>query len=260
MAIMYLTGRIGPRTICTLPVAKISIVVPAFNEERLLGRSLAQIKLAAKALEQRGWETEIIVCDNNSTDQTARIAREAGAIVVFEPVNQIARARNRGAAAATGDWLLFIDADSEPTAALLTDMAEQIASGGCLAGGSTVKMDGRRPLEEVIVWMWNSSSRIFKLLAGSFIFCETRAFRQIGGFSEELFAAEELELGKRLKKVARTTGKRLVILRRHPLLTSARKLRLYSLRDHFRLLFRVALNRRALNSRETCHLWYDGRR
>ena len=79
---------------------KISIVVPAFNEERLLGESLAQIKSAARAFAPRGWDFELIVCDNNSTDRTAEIARVAGATVVFEPVNQIARARNSGAAAA----------------------------------------------------------------------------------------------------------------------------------------------------------------
>src|ERR1035441_10072378 len=87
---------------------KISIIVPAFNEERLLGESLAQIKSAAHAFAQHGWDFELIVCDNNSTDRTAEIARAAGATVVFEPVNQIARARNSGAAAATGDWLVFL--------------------------------------------------------------------------------------------------------------------------------------------------------
>src|SRR5258706_12533982 len=77
---------------------KISIVVPAFNEERLLGDSLAQIKSAAKAFAPLGWDWEMIGCDNNSTDHTAEIARAAGARVVFEPINQIARARNSGAA------------------------------------------------------------------------------------------------------------------------------------------------------------------
>jgi len=67
---------------------KISIIVPAFNEERLLGESLAHIKSAAQAFARRGWDHELIVCDNNSTDRTAEIARAAGATVVFEPVNQ----------------------------------------------------------------------------------------------------------------------------------------------------------------------------
>ena len=49
--------------------------------------------------------------------------------MVFEPVNQIARARNTGAAAATGDWLVFIDADSHPSAELFAEVAEQIGGG-----------------------------------------------------------------------------------------------------------------------------------
>lgn len=243
-----------------IALVKISIVVPAFNEEQLLGESLAQIKQAAAAFEKRGWSTEMVVCDNNSTDRTAQIAREAGAMVVFEPVNQIARARNRGAAAATGDWLVFVDADSHPSAELFADVAEQIVSGKCVGGGSTVKLDGNHPLANSMSKLWNSISRIMKLPAGSFIFCNTEAFRKIDGFSQELFAAEELDLGKRLKKLARETGKRVVILSKHPLITSARKLRLYSLGEHLRLLFRVSRNRRTLTSREACHLWYDGRR
>ena len=236
------------------------MVVPAFNEERLLARSLAHIGEAARAFEKHGWTTETIVCDNNSTDQTAEIARAAGATVVFEPVNQISRARNRGAAAATGDWLVFVDADSSPSAELFADVVEAIESGQCLAGGATIKMEGRHPMANMVVRIWNCASRVFKLPAGSFIFCDAAAFRKIGGFSEELFAGEELDLGKRLNALARGSGKRIVILRRHPLLTSARKLRLYSLGEHLRVIVRAATNRRALASREACHLWYDGRR
>ena len=244
----------------TLTTVKISIVVPAFNEERLLGHSLEQIKLATQAFEERGWETELIVCDNNSTDKTAQIARDAGATVVFEPVNQIARARNSGAAAATGDWLVFVDADSQPSAGLFSDVADQIVSGKCLAGGVTVKMDSQRPMARFAVGIWLIVSRTLKLMAGSFIFCEAKAFQEIGGFNEKLFAAEELDLSIRLKKFAKGTGKKLVILSRHPLITSARKLHLYSMREHLWLLFRVAFNRQVLTDRESCHLWYDGRR
>jgi len=51
-----------------------------------------------------------------------------------------------------------------------------------------------------------------------------------------------------------------VILHRHPLVTSARKMRLYTFKDHAGLLVRVACNRRSLMRREACTLWYDGRR
>jgi glycosyltransferase involved in cell wall biosynthesis len=239
---------------------KISVIIPAFNEEGLLGRTLAQVKSAMAVFTRRGWESELIVCDNNSTDRTAEIARTAGATVVFEPVNQIARARNAGAAAATGDWLIFVDADSQPSAELFADVAEQIQSGRCLAGGSTVRMDEIFLLSGFLTWVWNSSSRMGRLLAGSFIFVEAAAFRQIRGFNNELFAAEELDLSRRLKQLARETGRRVVILHGHPLVTSARKMKLYTIWDHLKLLAHIAFNRRALYRRESCSLWYDGRR
>lgn len=240
---------------------KISIIIPAFNEERLLGASLAQIKTAAGAFTRRGWEVELIVCDNNSTDRTAEIARAAGAVVVFEPVNQIARARNCGALAAGGDWLVFVDADSHPSAELLADVAQQILSGRCLAGGATIRIDTRDWTARALTWVWNCASRMRKLLAGSFIFCDAAAFRTIGGFSDKLFAGEELELTQRLRKYARLAGKHIVILHRHPLLTSARKLHLYTKREHLRFLAKIIFSQgRALASRDAAHLWYDGRR
>lgn len=239
---------------------RISVIVPAFNEEKLLGASLAGIQAASAAFVRRGWESELIVCDNNSTDRTGEIARAARAKVVFEPFNQIARARNAGATVATGDWLIFVDADSHPSAELFADVGEQIASGDCLAGGATIRLDEALPVASAIARLWNIASRAGRWLAGSFIFVEAAAFRRLGGFSNDLFAGEELELSKRLKVLARRTGQRIVILHRHPLVTSARKLRLYSAWDHLRLLLRVAANRQTLSRREACTLWYDGRR
>jgi glycosyltransferase involved in cell wall biosynthesis len=241
---------------------KLSIIIPAFNEERLLGETLRGLGSATAAVFlRRGWEVELIVCDNNSTDRTAELARAAGATVVFEPVNQIARARNRGAEAASGDWLLFIDADSLPDLRLLEAAADCMASGRFVAGGSTVKLDGHHPVAQFVAGGWNVLSRTFTLLAGSFIFCEAAAFRQIGGFSRELFAGEEIDLSRRLKRLARQTRRRVIILSAHPLLTSARKVHLYTLREHFRFFLRVVLGLgRPLKDRSACHTWYDGRR
>lgn len=240
---------------------KISVVVPAFNEQKLIGATLRDIATAEGAFAQRGWESETIVCDNNSTDATAEMARAAGALVVFEPVNQIGRARNTGAAAATGDWLVFVDADSRPTPALFGEVAGQIASGKCMAGGCTVRMDERHFVADCGTGLWNILSRSLQWVAGSFIYCETGAFRKVGGFNEELFASEEIDLSKRLKKLARESGKKIVILHRNPLLTLARKLRLYSRRDLARFFRRAIFSPRAtITSREACSPWYDGRR
>jgi glycosyltransferase involved in cell wall biosynthesis len=239
---------------------KISVIVPAFNEEKLLGASLAVIQAASTAFTQRGWDFEIIVCDNNSTDRTGEIARAAGAAVVFEPFNQIALARNTGASAATGDWLVFVDADSHPSAELFSDVAGQIVAGRCVAGGVTIRLDEDLLVAGMIARLWNLASRAGRWLAGSFIFVEAATFRRLGGFSNELFAGEELELSQRLKRFARQTGRRVVILHRHPLVTSARKMRLYTVWEHLRLLALVTCNRQILTRREACTLWYDGRR
>jgi len=240
---------------------KISVIIPAFNEERLLGRTLDGVNSSCEVFTKLGWLTEIIVCDNKSTDSTAAIARAAGATVVFEPVNQIARARNRGAQAASGDWLLFIDADSLPSPGLFTEVAAQIQLGCCLAGGCTLTLDCHSRAGLFIAGLWNRLSRARRLFAGSFIFCEAAAFRQVGGFSQELFAGEELELSACLGRLARETGREIVILHRHPLVTSDRKLRLYGWREHLRFLWRAGFNyRRTVTNREACHTWYDGRR
>jgi len=245
----------------TLGSVRISIVIPAFNEEWLLGQTLQQVKVALRAFTALGWESELIICDNNSTDRTAEIALSAGATVVFEPVNQIARARNRGAEAATGDWLLFVDADSRPSVELMAEVAEQIQSGRCLAGGCTVRMDGNHPMGNFGAGLWNRLSRKRRLLAGSFIFCETAAFWKVGRFSNELFAGEELDLSKRLGELAHELNKEIVILHRHPLVTSSRKMRLYSTWEMLRFLFQAGLRpKRVLRDREACHSWYDGRR
>ena len=240
---------------------KISIVVPAFNEEKLIEESLRSMQRAARVFAELKWESELIVCNNNSTDRTAELAAACGARVVFEPVNQIARARNTGAKAAGGDWLIFVDADSQPSAELFAEVAAVIQAGKVVGGGCLVKMDKDSIATCLLSFIWTTVSRMKKWAAGSFIFCEARIFREVGGFSHEMFAAEEIDLSERLKKIGRREGREMVILTRHRLLTSARKLHLYSWREHFRLLYRTVLfPRRTLRNREECALWYDGRR
>src|SRR5258707_3147306 len=239
---------------------KISVVVPAFNEERLLPGSLSSIRAGMEGCDRLGWRSELIVCDNNSTVLTAQITLAGGAEVVFVPVNHISSARNTGAARADGDWIFFVDADSHPSAALFLEAADAIRA-GCLAGGSTIAYADPHPGVALAIGIWNVVSRISKVAAGSFIFCEAAAFREAGGFSEELYASEELDLFRRLKRLAQRDRRTIVILRRHPLLTSDRKLRLYGWAELFGFLLKTIVSRgRTLRSREDCYTWYDGRR
>ena len=104
-------------------------------------------------------------------------------------------------------------------------------------------------------------SRTLRWMAGSFIFCERAAFTTVGGFNLELFASEEIDISRKLKKLAKEQGREVVILHRHPLVTSIRKLRLYSLGEMLGLTCMAALRpRKTLTSRARCTYWYDGRR
>ena len=240
---------------------KISVIVPAFNEEKLIAATLESIRTAMAAFTAIGWETEVVVCDNNSTDRTGDLARAAGATVVFEPVNQIGRARNCGASVATGDWFIFVDADSLPSRELFAEVAEKIQEGKWIGGGCNVTLDEHYFIADMLVKTWNAISRWRRWAAGSFIWVEAAAFRAVGGFSNELFASEEIDLSERLKRRGREVGKKMTILHRHPLLTSARKLHLYSHWEYARFMLRGALMpRRTIRSREACQPWYDGRR
>jgi hypothetical protein len=144
---------------------------------------------------------------------------------------------------------------------LFSDVAREIQSGRCLAGGSTVLLEKNYPVVNLFVRGWNLLSRLQKWAPGSFIFCDADAFHELGGFSQVLYASEEVELFQRLKRLARRNGKRITILHRHPIITSDRKLHLYTPWEHLRFLARTVLTLgRPLRSREACPTWYDGRR
>ena len=136
-----------------------------------------------------------------------------------------------------------------------------MADGRCLAGGSTVVMEDGTWWGTAMVGTWNLISRVARWAAGSFIFVEAAAFRSVGGFSRDLYATEEIDLFRRLKRLARHERRRIVILTGHPLVTSGRKLQLYSWRDFAALMLRmVVTGGRALRRAEDCVVWYDGRR
>ena len=116
-------------------------------------------------------------------------------------------------------------------------------------------------LGDAMVAGWNAISVVTRWAAGAFIFVDAAAFRAVGGFSPHLYATEELDLFGKLKRQARRQGRRVVILRGHPLRTSGRKMRLYTPFELATLLVRTALTGgRTLRRAEDCFVWYDGRR
>lgn len=237
-----------------LALPEYSIVIPAWNESLFI---VDAINAAKSAMEQQRFIGELIVVDNNSTDDTASKASRAGATVVFEPVNQIARARNTGANAATGAWLIFIDADSAVNASLLTIVLEALAGGKVIGGGSTILPDHKiSGFGSNVLSFWNWVSVKTRTAAGCFVYCQRDAFEKVGGFSEKVYAGEELHLSRKLRKLAKQQGKRFVIQTASPIVTSTRKLEWYSPLQMI-WQFLLLLLPGATYSKRMCGMWYD---
>jgi glycosyltransferase involved in cell wall biosynthesis len=240
---------------------KVSIVVPAFNEERCISSCLEAIDAALKANAAQSFGVEVIVVDNNSTDRTAELAREAGARVCFEPVNRIGRARNAGAGQARGEWLIFVDADSWLNPALVADVFGLIGAGAVVGCGSKMHMDDLPWWGRFLMATWTAISVLCRWASGALFVCRADAFHDVGGFSEDLYVTEEIDLSRRLKKWGRKRGLKFVILRAHPLHTSSRKLQLYSGAEIARQFFWLCVRPgRSLKDRKYLSMWYDGRR
>ena len=237
----------------------ISIAIPAFNEEKLLPATLAAVAEAGTAFEARGWEMEVVVCDNNCTDRTAEIAGAAGARVVVEPENQISRSRNAAGHAAKGDWIIFLDADSTPSAELFAATAALMERAEVIGGGAVVTAGAMPFWGRVGLGGWNCVSRVFKLPAGSYIFCRAKDFRELEGFSTKLYAAEEIEFGLRLRRRAWRQRQRVRIIRHPPLLTSNRRIQAPWSMLAFVLTVALTLGL-SLRWRGGCGMWYNGRR
>tara|TARA_R110002095_G_scaffold198037_1_gene177376 strand:- start:759 stop:1535 length:777 start_codon:yes stop_codon:yes gene_type:complete len=229
-----------------------SVIVPAFNEADFLPHTLQSLSAAMGALEQPG---EIIVVDNNSTDDTADIARALGARVVSEPINQISRARNAGAAVARGGFFIFVDADTEIPANVLGQALRQLREEGACGGGATVAMNHPHWFPAHVLALWNHFSRVTRIAAGCFMFCRRDAFTACGGFSEKVYASEEIWLSLALARWGRSRQRRFVILR-ETVTTSARKVDWLSAGAIIRQILIFALFPLAVRSKRFCGAWY----
>jgi hypothetical protein len=172
----------------------ISFIVPAYNEEDGLAVTLDAVHAVARALPE---PYELVVADDASTDRTAAIAREHGAIVVSVAHRQIAATRNSGARATRGEWLIFVDADTLVNEAVVR-AALQAMRGGAVGGGAGMRFDDPAPLyARLLLRLIMRGFRATGLAAGCFMFCTRQAYVAAGGFDENYFGAEELVMSQR---------------------------------------------------------------
>ena len=217
----------------------LSVIIPAFNEEKLIRESIKRIQSGIQEVFEDDFRWELILSDNASTDSTARIAKELGAVVVSESMHQISRVRNTGAGIAKGNFLLFIDADSYPPKELLKEVKENLTLKKSLGAGTTVDVQGGKLWSKLQMERLNPFMRLFSYTWGAFVLCRRDVFEEIGGFSEGLFALEEIEFVRRLKKAGRKKDLKFYMLKT-PLITAGRKDEL-SLRAILQLFFSHSL-------------------
>ena len=232
---------------------RISFIVPAYNEEVMLGTTLASLLNAARAL---GMPFELIVVNDGSTDRTPHIARAQGAQLIDVDLHKIGAVRNAGACAATGDLLVFVDADTLVAEPTLRAMVRAVEA-GAVGGGARVRLDLHG-----VSWVWRALAKascwlLYRLgfAGGCFFFARRQAFDAAGGFDERYFASEEIHLRIALAKRGRFA------MLPEAVLSSGRKLRLFTPAHIARQMLRFCLSGFAMvRRREGLELWYDGRR
>ena len=201
-AVPSLTRRGAP-----VQLMKLSVIIPAFNEAAYIGAALDSLEAAAAHLRAHsGAEVEVVVVDNNSTDDTAAIARDKGATVVTEPAQGIARARNAGARHAEGDVLVFVDADVTAPTTLLEAIHAAMDDPSCVGGGVDVEYRPRRLLVSLHLRAWRLLARLLDMVQGPTQFCRASVFGQVGGYDERAWIGEDVDFYWSLKRFAKRTG------------------------------------------------------
>lgn len=174
----------------------ISLVIPALNEEKYLGKTL-------ESLQNQDYKNfEVIVVDNSSTDKTAKIAKNFGAKVVFEPKKRVAFARQTGFAKAKGEIIATTDADTILPSNRLSKIQKKFRQNpGAVAVTGFFDFYDSGILARLLFLIF---SRFFFLLTNSYpgvnIAIKKKAFEKIGGFNLECLVGEDADICRRLKK------------------------------------------------------------
>jgi len=202
----------------------ISVIVPAYNEERYLEETLRSIQRAKEILSKKAAvPTEIIVVDNDSTDSTSDLARSCGASVVNEPKHNVARVRNAGANSAKGDVLVFIDADTIVPAQLLWRIYEVMASPSCFGGAVDTDYRPAKTLVKIYLQLWRILGKLAGMAQGATQFTRRDVYASLLGYDESLYMGEDVDFHWRLKQFAKQQNARVCFIKDIQVVPSTRR-------------------------------------
>jgi len=182
---------------------KVSVVIPAFNEEKFLPLTLKSL------LFQDNHDFEIIVVNNNSSDRTAEIARSFGAKVIFEPWPGVGFARQNGFETAKAKIIATTDADTILPPNWISRIIQefntnpQLVIFGGLYNLYSGSLSARLAIKYLLYWFWRLD-KIFSdgwNMPGVNFAVKKEAFLKAGGFKTNLTLGEDIDFSQRVRKL-----------------------------------------------------------
>lgn len=238
---------------------KISIVIPAHNEENYIGRCLASIN---EQVYPQDLQVETIVVLNRCTDNTECVAKSHGATIVNDNSKNLSKIRNTGVAHAKTEWVITIDADSWMSRGVLAEIYKLSKLPNALGGGIRIKPERLSPGIATGYGIMLVPAFFFGLSFGMYWFKKTD-FDAIGGFDEKRHIAEDIDFLRRLKSHGRKNGRRHTIISSESITTSCRKFDEFGDWHFVRLFANPCRARRAMLGEEREYLdknWYEVKR
>jgi len=199
---------------------QLSVVIPAYNEERYLPDTLRALKAALIPVP----DSEIIVVDNESPDTTRNIAASFATRIVTESEHNIGKVRNTGGEAAEGDVIVFVDADTIVRPGTFEKIIDATSDPKCLGGSVKVEYEtASRAWVRFFMRSWTFWARFTKMRQGALQFCRSDIFRELGGYDKTIYVGEDIEFHWRLDKLAKEHGGYTAFIETPMVLTSSRR-------------------------------------
>lgn len=185
---------------------KVSIIIPAYNEESCIKETLQCV------FKQNYPDFEVIVVDNNSTDKTADIAESMGVVVLSETRKGTQWARECGRAVATGEIIANLDADCLPNPDWLQNGVKHFSNNKVVAvGGPYDYYDARKSFRIFSLVFQKTIYRLFNFLMQKFnrgavliggnVFLRSETLEKIGGYNTDIvFYGDDTDTAKRMSK------------------------------------------------------------
>ena len=240
---------------------RISLVIPAYNEQVLLRRLLDSVMVARSRYLHGSDAIEVIVADNGSTDDTAGIATRFGCRVVSVVPRNIGAVRNGGAREARGELLCFVDADGLVHPEVFNVLDATLATGKHRIGATGVTPE-RWSLGIVCTMMVMLPMIWLSRIDTGLIFCRRVDFLELGGYDEKWLAAEDVMLHVAMIKAGRKQGQRAIRTTQVKGIASMRKFDKYGDWHYFPLLLHglTILFRKGAMTQLTKGYWYGDKR